>query len=73
MTNLNHIGGDNEKRRARSSLLETSVDMDVGNGEEPDEINDEEACENILSVILQFMIGPVLGSDVFITHLDINN
>lgn len=34
------------KRRAGSSLPETSADMDVGNGEEPDEINDEEAGEN---------------------------
>ncbi|KAH9313910.1 hypothetical protein KI387_022537, partial [Taxus chinensis] len=38
-----------KKRRAPSSLPETSADMDVGNGEEPDDIDDEEAGEDIQS------------------------
>ncbi|KAH9290499.1 hypothetical protein KI387_034616, partial [Taxus chinensis] len=38
-----------KKRRAPSSLPETSVDMDVGNGEEPDYYYDEEAGEDIQS------------------------
>lgn len=38
-----------QKRRGASALPEISGDMDVGNGEEQDEINDEEGGEDIQS------------------------